>query len=115
MPILSDRDPVFDLLDTLIAMGKGDRNRDKIPPAVIAIALANPRKPRGNDYREAKAAKSGSGRRVDGQRMHPPCPECGSPDYEWLTSYRDKALTYLRCRACRCRYSVPMTERKECA
>ena len=108
-----DRDPVFALLDTLIAMGKGHRSRDLLPASVIADALANPRKPTRRDYRDESPTQTTARRKV--ARLYAACPECQCPDYAWRSSSRKNGKIYLRCTACGNYYAVPMIEREECA
>lgn len=96
-----ERDPIFILLDTLIAMGKGNQSRAKLSPYIIAIALANPRKPVSSDYRDAEHQRKSVPQRA---RMFPPCPECQSPKYAWRGKNRKSNSVYLRCIACGHRY-----------
>jgi hypothetical protein len=93
------RDDDFELLDTLIAMGYGDKERKHIPSQVIELAKKNPlRPPLTNDVPRRGGMQN---------RELPPCTFCGSKRRQWCGTQTKAWLVY-RCCNCRKKYRIPV-------
>jgi hypothetical protein len=101
-------DEEFQLIDTLIATGFGDRSREKIPAACIEYARKHPQRP----PLAVESAMARSGPRFT--RQIPPCPHCESKSRERCGTQAVGELLY-RCRNCHRQYRIPILAQEAAA